>query len=99
MKFALVILATYRAAQLIAVDDGPFEVFQRLRVWAGVRAHKNAAWKTFADLVYCPYCVGVWLAALLSMYLRPRNFIEWLVYWLATAGGQAALESLTTREV
>lgn len=91
LELVLSILAVYRASQLIALDVGPYEVLTKFRAELGRRASRNATWKSLAELVYCPYCVGVWLALFLTICLRPCLPLVW---WLAVAGGQAVLEEL-----
>lgn len=103
-RLAVAILATYRLAQLFALDDGPFDVFASLR---GALEHgrdgnlrMGALWSTASALIHCPYCLGVWFAAVMALSLAwSAPAPEWLAFWLATAGGQAALESLTERRV
>jgi len=87
----LSILAVYRLAQLISLDDGPFDVFKRLRLLCGQIAYKYKNLKTLADLVNCPYCLGVWFALFVVIALRPS---PWWLHWLAIAGGQAFLQSM-----
>lgn len=94
LTLLLEVLAVYRVAQLICVDDGPFDVFKRLRSFCGVIAYKYKIFKTLADLVNCPYCVGVWFALALALLFQAR---PWWLHALAIAGGQAFLQSMSER--
>lgn len=96
LDFLLEVLAVYRLSQLISVDDGPFDVFKRLRLLCGQIAYKYKKIKTLADLVNCPYCVGVWFALCVVIALRQRY---WFLRWLAIAGGQAFLQQVSDRQV
>jgi len=85
VRLVLAALAVYRLAQLIAIDDGPGQVFRRLRgrfVTGGM-----------ADLVHCPYCLGVWFAALLApLVLWPCGVGDVLLIALGVAGAQSWLQ-------
>lgn len=91
----LLILAVYRLARFVTFDDAPFNLMLKARVAAGVynlneRGEREGFW---ANLLGCPYCVGLWLAlfAAVSAYGWP----EFVIYWLAIAGGQSFLQGLT----
>ncbi|GAG30736.1 unnamed protein product [marine sediment metagenome] len=89
----LSILATYRIAQLIAYDDAPFALMERFRTYLGKKAaggSKYGIWWSLAELIHCPYCIGLWIALLFALF--SNNF---LLYWLAIAGGQSFLENIT----
>lgn len=94
MKLLLEVLAVYRLAQLVSVDDGPFDVFKRLRAACGQIAYRYKKMKTLADLVNCPYCTGVWFALALALLFQAR---PWWLHALAIAGGQAFLQSVSAR--
>lgn len=94
-ELVLAILATYRVAQFIAVDEGPYRVFAEWRAFLGRRSSQNATWKTLAELFWCPYCIGVWVAGMLALTIQPQMPVLW---WLAVAGGQAVLEELRNAE-
>ena len=101
-SFVLAVLATYRLAQLVALDDGPLDCFVTLRSLM-VYSHKGkrregAVWKSLEDLVNCPYCLGVWFAGLMTLLVVQRVPMDpWtgLLFWLGVAGGQCALQSST----
>lgn len=54
-QFILASLACYRGTVLIARDVGPWDIFKRLRKVAH-----------FSKLLSCPFCVSIWLAALIE---------------------------------
>jgi hypothetical protein len=82
-------LADYRLALIVSKD----QVFQGVRAQVGLRANRSRFWHALADLLNCPYCVGVWGALFLCLgySLRPVRFLAWL---LAVAGLQDALHGL-----
>ena len=98
MKFVIGILATYRAAQLVSIDDGPLDVFKEIRYFFGRQSHRGKVWNSLADLVHCPFCNGIWFAGLFALWLKPKSLIDWLAYVLALAGGQAFLQGFSDED-
>ena len=101
-NFVLAVLATYRLAQLVSLDDGPLDCFATLR---GLTAYnlkgkqrEGPIWKSLEELMDCPYCLGVWFAGLMTLLvvqIAPMNLWTGLLFWLGVAGGQCALQSST----
>jgi hypothetical protein len=63
LEFVVLALATWRVTSLLVWEDGPFEVFARLRHGLGVRYNEsNVAYGTnwLAKGVVCPACASVW---------------------------------------
>lgn len=92
--------ATYRVARLVAIDDGPFGIFDRLRSSLGRRAAnapKHGVWWTLAEWANCPYCVGLWVALIPGFLTYGLNWRS-IAVWLAIAGGQAWMENIIQRE-
>lgn len=88
MILALAILATYRAARMLALEEGPFALFDRWR-----NLFLNDTW--VGRGVRCPLCLGFWLAlpAAVAALLLDRTLPAEaaLLVWLGIAGGQAVL--------
>lgn len=60
----VLILATWRMASLLVEEDGPFEIFPKLRHALGVRYDENSisyGTNWFAKGLRCEHCVSVWL--------------------------------------
>lgn len=97
-NFALLAFATYRLARLIAVDDGPFDLFFRLRNWLGAYDLDETGQPAtvIGRGISCPHCVGVYAALLLwILILLPGGHgVLWI---LAIAGAQSFLWSLSDR--
>lgn len=85
----LAILACYRLAMLVTQDAvaGQFRSYFGLHRRAWVR-------NWLGELVHCPYCFGVWAAAVLALILYGPKWIT-LLYWLAIAGGQAFMQKIS----
>jgi len=89
LLLSLAILACYRLAMLVTQD----EVAWPIRNYFGL--HRLAWVRTYLGfLVHCPYCFGVWVALGLALLLWPIGWLT-LLYWLAIAGGQAALQKFS----
>lgn len=87
VRLLLAVLACYRLARLLSVDDGPGNVFLRLRALVP----PDRMW---GKLLLCPYCLGVWLAVLAPLVvLAPTTVSDVLLVWLGVAGAQDFLES------
>jgi len=92
--FDLVVLglATYRVARLITVDEGPAQVFFRLRYRMGVydlgeNGQPASAWGRAFE---CPHCIGVYVALVLwLLYPLPGGAV--VIDILAIAGLQSFL--------
>jgi membrane-associated protease RseP (regulator of RpoE activity) len=107
----LSILAAFKFAELITIEIGPFAIFDRFRSqagrWAsGSRAkHSNisgfrSASTEFADLVNCPFCVGIWISFVLALLnLFPTFVGDAAIVFLAIAGGQSFLQTLSARHI
>lgn len=91
----LAIFATYRLAELVAIDV----LFQPFRNYLGkhVTIGKHNAWWWVAELINCPYCLGIWFALPLA-FLCATEWQYVLLSWFAIAGGQTFLESLSERD-
>ncbi len=103
-RLVLATLATYRMAQLVSLDDGPLDLFAHLRGLTcydhNGKARTGKGWESLSKLVNCPYCLGVWFGALFTVAtMFSVSFDLWtaLVFWLAIAGGQSALQAIADR--
>lgn len=90
LEFLVLALATWRMTSLLVWEDGPFEVFVRLRHRLGVRYDERSErygsnW--FAKGVVCPACASVWFGALWA-----GAYWLWAdVWWLALPLALSAL--------
>lgn len=84
LPYVLLTLATYRIATDMALERGPFSVFERFR---GIfhRRYGEDSWQY--EGVGCPICLSFWTSLLLCVatgYTSP-------VFWLAVAGAASFL--------
>ncbi len=97
LDLLITILACYRLAQFVSLDEGPARVFERLRNWSLSQQAKPGG-QSLVAFLECPYCQGVWLAGILALTVAPRNILDWFVMTLAIAGGQAFLQAMGDRQ-
>jgi hypothetical protein len=82
------VLAVWRVTHLLYGEDGPGDIFVRLR-----RAAGNGL---LGRLLDCFYCLSLWIAAPLAWWMG-NNWIERGLYWLAFSGGAIVVERLCTK--
>jgi hypothetical protein len=95
IHFVIAALAVYRLAYMIAMEDGPFAIFSRFRLWLGRNAadrpEHGIAW-TLAELFNCPHCLGIWLAFLFApAVIWPSMITDVIIIVFALAGLQSYL--------
>jgi hypothetical protein len=88
-RFVVAVFATWRLARLVAREDGPFEIIVKLRV--------RAADGFVGQLMDCPYCLSLWLAAPFAFALAD-TVMAWVAAWLAISGGASFIENLLERQ-
>lgn len=84
-------LAVVRICILLQEDDGPFHVFDKLRRWAGLIPVEELEMPEqikysdqqyihdgnfFAEVLNCIYCLSVWVALFVAIYLGIVGLIE-----------------------
>lgn len=88
LTFIIAALATYRAARMVAEEDGPMFIFRRLR------ARFTNDKSSIAVGLRCFYCISFWLALPVAVLLVVvGGWDEWLwpIWWLGLAGAAAKL--------
>jgi len=86
VRFVLAVLATWRVTHLLANEDGPADIFVRLRRRLG-----NGF---IGGLMDCFNCLSLWIAAPAAFLLVRRRPLMQLVSWLALSGGACLLERM-----
>ncbi len=98
LEFIIFALATWRLASLLAAESGPYDVFARLRAWAGVEYtpdERVIANTELARGLVCVWCNSVWIGAgwALAWYLWPGS------WWLAAPLALSAAAVLVQKAV
>ncbi|HVT95718.1 MAG TPA: DUF1360 domain-containing protein [Bryobacteraceae bacterium] len=81
--FLAAVLAVWRVTHLLWGEDGPFDLFVRLRKFAGAGF--------FGRLLDCFYCLSLWIAAPLAVALA-SSWLARIVLWFGLSGGAILLE-------
>lgn len=71
-EFIVCCLAVWRLSSLFIHEDGPWNMFQRIREWAGIVHDENGVpWivpgSFFAQLLSCVWCISVWFGAFFAV--------------------------------
>jgi hypothetical protein len=82
-RFVLAALATWRITHLLAREDGPAHIVARVRTRLG-----SGVWGQLMD---CFYCLSVWVAAPLALFVCQRP-LDRLFVWLALSGAACLME-------
>lgn len=82
---ALATLTVYRVSHMLALEDGPFDLFITWREWIGTDLQRTWIQRGFG----CPACISFWAALATTILIAnsyPTNFIGFMLIWLGTAG-------------
>src|SRR3974390_3297998 len=83
IRFVLAVLATWRVTHLLASEDGPANLIVRFRARLGQSLAGN--------LMDCFNCLSLWIGASMALFVA-REFLDWLLVWLALSGAACLLE-------
>jgi hypothetical protein len=86
VSLVIAVLAVWRATHLFWGEDGPWDLFVRLRRLAGDGF--------FGSLLDCFYCLSLWMAAP-PAWLLGHTWLERGLLWLALSGGAIILERIS----
>ena len=86
--FLIGVLAVWRVTHLFWGEDGPGDIFLRLRRLAGR--------SFFGQLLDCFYCLSLWVAAPIAWALG-GTWLERGLLWLGLSAGAILLERVTER--
>jgi len=93
---------------MLAFEDGPLDVFLELRLWAGAKLETHVypggatevRWEGesfLAQLLICPLCSSVWLAAPFAVWAVGPG-LDAFVAWLAVSGAASLAELISYKE-
>lgn len=83
-------LVAFRIAELLVIDEGPFEIFMSLRGWF-YRPNERGLRHTIGEALTCVHCTGIWVALILTFTLPYKSLLEFIIYFLSIAGLQSLL--------
>lgn len=97
-EFVILALASFRLTRLIVSDK--ITAFFREQFYddvAGVLVKpQKGPRRTLADLVSCPWCLGLWSAATVTFFYFFTPFASFPILFLAIAGAAAPFQFLTS---
>ena len=88
LEWVLATLAVWRVSHLLWAEDGPGDIFVRLR-----RAMGGGQ---LGGLLDCFYCLSMWTALPGAVWLAD-DWVPGIIGWLALSGGACLLERVTAR--
>jgi len=86
--FTLSVLCVWRITHLLQAEDGPGDLFVHLRRIAGSGF--------VGKLLDCFYCLSLWIAAPIALFVAETR-LERLLWWPALSAGAILLERVTER--
>ncbi len=95
LSFLLAVLATWRVTSLFVFEEGPFEVFERIRYAAGVYFLDPDTQRPvgmFGKLLECFWCTSFWVAVPFGLTLT----VSWQIIVIvpALSAGAILLEEM-----
>lgn len=95
LEFVVLALATWRLTSLLVWEDGPLEVFAKLRNRLGVRYDERSQpygsnW--FAKGVICPACASVWFGFFWATAYLLWSDVWWVALPFALSAGAMIVE-------
>lgn len=87
MNLIILSLASYRLTRLFVRDT----ITESFRNWLGRQAAgQSLFWWVMAEIFHCAHCLGVWISAVLALYVA-HDLFSWFLYTFAIAGTQGIL--------
>src|SRR5947207_1003098 len=83
----LSVLCVWRVTHLLHAEDGPWDLFVRLRRLAGNRI--------VGKIMDCFYCLSLWVALPIAL-LVPGTRLERFLWWPALSAGAILLERISS---
>lgn len=79
LKVTLAILAVYRLSRMLIGENGPIDLFLKIRYLV----NRGPEW--LADGYNCPLCLSFWLSVIPALFFA-NSVGEFLLYWLGISG-------------
>lgn len=86
LVFVILSLTVWRIARMATMEDGPFDVLAKMRVWLGV--HKQETWVHRG--LACVACVSFWIGLFAGLVWRGVN-VEGIASGLAMSAVSVVL--------
>jgi len=76
LDFVILVLATYYITRLLVFEDGPLDIFDRIRGVVGIKydaSNMPYGNNIVAQILSCPVCCGFWVALVIAFI--PQVFL------------------------
>lgn len=93
-------LIAFRLAELLVIDDGPFDLFFSARGWANRAPRNNGLRRNLSNVLECVHCVGLWISLALGVVFYMTNsftLLESTLLAFSIAGLQSILANKAGR--
>ncbi len=98
LVIAIMSAVTYRISRFIVLDTLIEGVRDKLVDW--LERHPRFFWTKFKELIGCPYCVTIWISAVVvwaqNVFVAPVELPIWA--WLSVATGSVMIWSFVDSE-
>jgi len=98
--FLISILAVWRVASLLVREDGPFDVFMKLRTKAGVQFDEYSNPKVtsvWSGILSCMWCFSVWVGFAIALLNKPSSVFDYFQKALALSAGAIIVDEVLQR--
>lgn len=86
LEIILAILASYRVARMLALEDGPFDLFTKIR---NAVDPNQLTW--LGRGLNCPLCLGFWISFVIALLVPCATWQGFVLNWLGIAGGMTVV--------
>lgn len=83
-------IAVWRLTRMLHTERGPLDIFLRMRAALAKRQRRSGG---LYDLVSCPFCLSIWVAAIFSLFLA-GNLLTFVVNTLILSGIASLIHEL-----
>lgn len=101
MKTILLALAVWRLTSLFVEEDGPFDIFARLRSLIGVYYDEFSVKQSKNEIargLTCVWCASIWFGFLASFFSEYSvNIHSFVIVWLGLSGAAIVIDSFVGR--
>lgn len=90
IEFLVASLAVYRVSRMVAMEDGPFEAFLKLRnaTLKLPASHPKDHW--IARGIRCPLCISFWAGLVAALFIS-RDWKSYLLTAMGLSGAAVAI--------
>lgn len=84
LELIIMVLATWRLASMLVYEEGPFDIFLKIRSLFGITHHEDGSVEkipdnTLAKLFTCIWCMTIWMGALVYLLWLVAPVLVWIL--------------------